>query len=87
MSQAPCLHGHKAMEHGLANAAGVKDPAALQRCRPDTSLPAEGSLVYKKSGERGRFFMFIKMENLYSPPDLYARAGAQMGANNGMLSG
>ncbi len=39
MSQVPCLHEH------LANAARVKDPTALQRCKLDTPLLAAGSLI------------------------------------------
>ena len=36
MSQVPCLHEH------LTNAARVKDPAALQRCKLDTRCLQRG---------------------------------------------
>ena len=44
MSQVPCLHEH------LTNAARVKYPAALQRCKLDTPLLAAGSLIWNLGG-------------------------------------
>ena len=42
MSQVPCLHEH------LANAARVKYPAALQRCKFDALLLAVGYLAFSQ---------------------------------------
>ncbi len=60
MSQVPCLHEH------LANAAGVKYPAALLRCKIYAPSACRGVFDLEKASEKLRILLASLQEPCYS---------------------